>query len=371
MQTIGVHKEGSTLYIATVDRGRLLETKTCPIEDVKPFDSHTITGLDFDKVLRRELSFKLKRRSQIFAAIPFQAEGVVPYPLAEAILYPEFIRSKKGTEVVLLATKRVFLEQHIAEFQQLGIDPIQVATLPTALAEWAKFSYPDKTEVAIFYDRCCVVCQKGKIVFSQSFEEIDRLKAFLQSKFPQAEPLQADAMAVASGLALDKVQLRTGSFVSEGDKRLKKRTATRYVASALILAAAVWGLGEGILAYHRHGLEKRLGGGPLKEKLAATLQELQEKKKELPLSPPSQRVSDLLAWLALKPSDVDITSLHYSFLDNLSVKIELTFLAPTPAAARGFREQMLRDPLVNTRSGVTLTPDQDQYKMVFCLRESA
>ena len=371
MRTIGIHQENSTLYIATVDRGRLLETKTCSIEDVKPFDSHTITGLGFDKVLRRELSFRLKRRSQIFSAIPFQAEGVVPYPLAEAILYPEFIRSKKGTDVVLLATKRIFLEQHVAEFQRLGIDPIQVATLPTALAQWAHFSYPDKTEVAIFYDRCCVVCQKGKIVFSQSFEEVDRLKAFLQNKFPQAEHLQADAMAVAIGLALDKVQLRTGSFASETGKRLKKQAATRYVAIALILAGSVWGLGEGLLAYHRYGLEKRLGGGPLKEKMAATLQELQEKKKELPLSPPSERVSDIMAWLALKSSDVDVISLHYSFLGSLTVKIELSFLAPTPAAARGFREQILRDPLVNTKSGVTLNPDQDQYKMVFCLRESS
>ena len=244
MQTVGIHQENSTLFIATVDRGRLLETKTCPVEDVKPFDSHTITGLGFDKVLRRELTFKLKRRSQIFAAIPFQAEGVVPYPLAEAILYPEFIRSKKGTDVVLLATKRIFLEQHIAEFQLLGIDPVQVATLPTALAQWAQFSYPDKPEVAVFYDRCCVVCQKGKIVFSQSFEEKDRLKAFLQTKFPQAEPLQADAMAVAIGLALDKVQLRTGSFVSEQSRRLKKKETVRYVAAALILAASVWGLGR-------------------------------------------------------------------------------------------------------------------------------
>ncbi len=371
MQTIGIHKEGSTLYIATVDRGRLLETKTCSLEDVKPFDSPTITGLDVDKVLKRELFFKLKRRSQIFSAIPFQAEGIIPYPLAEAILYPEFLRSKKGTDVVLLATKRIFLEQHIAEFQLLGIDPFQVATIPTALAQWAKFSYPDKADVAIFYDRSCVVCQNGKIVFSQSFEEFDRLKAFLQSKFPQAEHLQADAMAVAIGLSLDKVQLRTGSFVSQQQQHLKKRTHVRYIAAALILAAAVWGLGEGLLAYHRRGLEKRLGGGPLKEKIATTLLELKEKKKELPLSPPSQQVSDVMAWLALKPSEVDITSLHYSFLDSLVVKIELTFLAPTPAAARSFREQVLGDPLVNAKSGVTLAPDQDQYKMVFCLRESA
>lgn len=359
---IGIHREGSILYIATVEKGRLLETTTCSIEDVKPFDSPTITGLGFDQVLRRELSFKLRRRSQILSAIPFQAEGVIPYPLSDALLYPELIPSKTGTVVVLLATKKNFLDQHIADFQSIGIDPVQVASLPTALAKWAQFTHPEKTDVALFYGRSCVVCQKGKIVFSQSFEEKDRLKAFLQTKFPQAEPLPVDAMALAIGLALDTVQWRIGSHISDFSRRQKKRETHRFITAALILAATVWGAGEGFLAYHRHQLEKRLGGGPLQEKIATTLQDIQEKKKELPLAPPSYLVSDFLAYLASQSSDIDIMNVHYTYRD-LEVKVELTFLAPTPAAARLFREQMAQV----SKQTVKLSPDQDHYKMALSL----
>ncbi|MBS0615235.1 MAG: hypothetical protein JSR58_01625 [Verrucomicrobia bacterium] len=413
---VGIHREGSTLYIATVDKGRLLETKTCSIEDVhpnnlkigelgkegpqnfhseqatiaerqgasekenfevkptlpktkfsnclgvKPFDSPITTGLSFDQVLRREVSFKLKRRSQVLAAIPFQAESLIPYPLTEAILYPEFLPTKTGTDVVLLATKNKFLESHIVQFGEIGIDPVQVASLPTALVAWARFTHPEKTDVALFYDRSCVVCLKGKIVFSQSFEEKDRLKAFLQAKFPEAEPIQADGMALAIGLALDKVQWRTGALVSETAKKIKRKETNRFIAAALLCAAATLGLGEGILAYHRHGLEKRLGGGPLQEKITTALQEIQEKKKELPLAPPSHLVSDILAYLGAKSPEVDIMSVRYTS-HGLGVKIEIKFLAPTPTIAKNFRQQIAE----TTRKEITLTPEQDEYKMAFTL----
>lgn len=98
MRTIGIHQEGHLLYIAHLEDGRLLETRS-ELVDVKPLDipldAHTITGLGFDEVLCRELHMKLRRHRQIFAALPFQAEGVIPYPLAEAIIYPELLPSSK------------------------------------------------------------------------------------------------------------------------------------------------------------------------------------------------------------------------------------------------------------------------------------
>jgi hypothetical protein len=368
MHVLGVSKEGIALLRKEKNRIELEWARA----DVKPLDIEvvSVTGLEASQVVCRELSLKLKKEKEILAILPFQVENLIPFPIQEIILQPQIFPTG---EVILLATQKSFLRDHLKEMAELGIDPDQVSCVPQALHQWGMWRFPDQKNLCILSYDCCIVSQNGKLIVSQSFQDRERMLAFVKTKYPEIRIIEAEEFAIPIGLALDGfsegVQFRQEEFASRHYKNRIRKWQWGYVAAALVLAAVTLGIGSYKIAKKESGLHQKLSvcGAPEGESLKLRLQAWENSLASLPsLVPAAPLVTDLLAWISTQKEEIDIVHLHYT---PTSAKVDLEFKAPSPTVARAFHELLSRgDSFIDSKKEITWNVTQDRYKTSFYLK---
>ena len=186
------------------------------------------TALDSHEVLFRSLTLPISSRSKAIAALPFQLEAVLPFPIEEAVIESSLtsmgkkaftlkgievfgLGKRKGSlsveervgldggktqhppssqyQVNLFATRDRTLQAHLDQWQSLGIDPDLVTTTPNALNRLARWIFPQEEQIHLMYigesKSCCVISNKDQILMTQTlyFGHLDFLNA-LAKDFP-------------------------------------------------------------------------------------------------------------------------------------------------------------------------------------------
>lgn len=129
------------------------------------------TGLGGNCVLVRSLFLPLTKDKDIEAALPFQVEPLLPYPIEEAVLSYQIIsKGSEGTLITLLCVHRDALVSHLTTWHELQIEPEKIASVHSALAQFATFFLPEiKSCIFIhmqFHETSCVLVQEGKLIAS-------------------------------------------------------------------------------------------------------------------------------------------------------------------------------------------------------------
>jgi hypothetical protein len=337
MRYAGLAWEGTTLKVALLsDTGvieRLESFSEVPLALLQEKNLHLVTGLAADLVVRREATLQLQRRSAILKALPFQLEAVLPFDEEEIVAHPIFHPAEDHTEVVVFATTRSAVQHHIDQLQSSGIDPDQVSCVPLAIARWARFLFPEHPLIRYVHEKTAIVLDGDKIVFSQNLEDLGRLEAYLQQKFPtyfsisEADTSLQNATlkeyAIPIGLALEGkagCQFRQGELQSFKETRKKRLWRQGSLAVCLGLALVAGGIGTFILNRQEQALEKKIAlhftapDAPLEEKIALWQQQLLQESKGFPLIPDVPTVSEVLAWLGSLQEPIDIVQFHYSLV---------------------------------------------------------
>lgn len=100
-----------------------------------PVISTAIRGKD---VLIRSLTLPLTKTKDINDALAFQAEPLLPYSIDQASLAYQIIsKSAETTELALLSIQKEALQEHLEVWQNEGIEPEVVGSVPSALCEFA------------------------------------------------------------------------------------------------------------------------------------------------------------------------------------------------------------------------------------------
>lgn len=391
MYALGIHIEGETLKVALLSKIKnkihVEFTRSLP-KGVKPFDilegksATIVTGLEPLSMIRREVSLKLKNERAIIAALPFQVETLIPYPPEDTILIPRFYPDN----TVLFATTRNLLRTHLAQIHTCGIDPDVVSATGAALARWGQWTFPDKKNLCLMQKGCCVLFSEEKIEILQAYENVERTKAYVLTKYPDAHfALVDEEYAIPIGLALDAMQknglqFRQDKFSSQKMIRKKVRGKRLYIAACALLALGIGGVGFYKTAQIENQLKERINASSLslKRRISDWETELFSHTKPFPLASTMPSVTDVLAWVSSKKQDIEVTHLSYTLvkypklgekLEPYQVRVELEFNAPSPAAAREFHDSLLKgDPLVNSSQEVTWNISQKLYKTSFYLR---
>jgi len=395
MYVLGIHIEGETLKVALLSKvknkihvefTRSLPKAVNPLDILEEKSAMIVTGLEPLAMVRREVSLKLKNERAILAALPFQVETLIPYPPEEIILAPRFY----PTNTVLFATTKNLLKIHLEQMQSWGIDPDVVSATGAALARWGQWIYPDRKNLCLMQNGCCVLFSEEKIQILQAYENVERTKAYILTKCPDAHfaPVD-DEYAIAIGLALDALQknglqFREAEFSSQKMIARKTRWKRCYVAACAMLALSVGGVGFYKAAQVENQLKERVNSilGPsslsLKKRVSNWEAELLSHNKSFPLVPTTPSVTDILAWISSKKQEIEVIRLHYALvkypklgekLEPYQAKVELEFNAPSPTVAREFHDSLLKgDPLVNSKQEVTWNVSQNLYKTSFYLR---
>lgn len=195
-KTVGIHLEENTLLAAFVvlEKGSLQIKKLFEIpvssradepvkllykdpELKKILDQHLIvSGLSSSDVLVRRMRLKLTQEDDIDAAFEFQAEPQLPYAIDEAVLDKILIEKQDtGSQIVFLAAKKEKIQEHVAFFQGLNIDPEVITAEPVALSNLLFFSSDlQSAEFAVHIGKnstLCILIKDKKLIASHEIQE--------------------------------------------------------------------------------------------------------------------------------------------------------------------------------------------------------
>lgn len=210
---VGIYQEGKTLFLASVSKVKesasVDHVKTYPLEgegNVKPLynqladdpdltnvlsKSPLVSVLDGKKILLRQMKIQLKKRKEVDAVFPFEAEPMLPYPIDQAVIDKVVLKkTKESTPLLLFATKKEEVADHLDGWGKFGFSPEVVLPEPLALANFAGFLFPKKTQFVAHLgeeESCLILLKEGELIAAQTaLYGVKDLRSALKKDDPQA-----------------------------------------------------------------------------------------------------------------------------------------------------------------------------------------
>ncbi len=148
------------------------------------------TALPAEDVLLRNLTLPIPKRKKALAALPFQLENAIPFPLSDAIVAASlFPQEKKGFSIcAFTAEKKRF---HFPD----GLDPEYTTATPQGLYRLAKWLFPNKEKISLLYigssKTCCVIGNTEHVLATHCLQwgHMDFFQE-LSTQFPLYSPLE-------------------------------------------------------------------------------------------------------------------------------------------------------------------------------------
>ncbi len=376
------------------------EKGTCILEGYGPIQKNisqkntiSVTGLESNEVILRNLSLKLKSKREVLSALPFQVENLLPYPYEDLLLLPKVKTSPEGSEISLLATSKSALSKHLD-----GIDSDVVSCVPLALYRYARHYFPQSPSAFLFDGNTFIAIEDGNLVASQVVGEsgFERALALMMQKFPDIpmpviEKGPNFENAIPIGLALDAAihdersgQFRMGKSISEKRKMKQKRQHTVFFSLCTAFVFATLILGQMQLRSQEKATLQQIGfseKGKLSEAVSQLEESLHKQRKSAISISTLPKVSELLTWLSTHPSlqsGSSITRLRYQLLKTprigsqiktQSAKIELELTCDNPSTARSFHEALLKDrKFIDQKNPIRWNASDGIYRATFHIK---
>ena len=222
MQVAGIEKINNTYRVAFMRRGRnSIEIEKLSIVDSIPKQTgYLVSGLK--DVLIRKLSSPIKRKSVIYATLPFQLESTLPFPINEAVIAPTLKKHGDHTEITVFAKSLEDLKNHL---ENLPFDPEFVSCNSMALYRFSKFvskSESTKLLIHIGYDTTLVVLVAEGFI-EGSFEVSIGYTDFMEAIEKDAPALAKEEFQNVNFSALDEAVFENthslfANFIQEIDR---------------------------------------------------------------------------------------------------------------------------------------------------------
>lgn len=154
-----VKPKGNVNLFDTIEEGKELRSS---------LNKHlSVSILDSQYVLTRQLEIKLKKEKEIDEVLAFQAEPLIPFPIENAVLdRMTLATTAEGTKLVLLAAKKEQVQKHIEEWEEFEIEPEVVSCEPAALAFFSQTFAPSAEPRLLVHvgnsHTTCLLVKEGK-----------------------------------------------------------------------------------------------------------------------------------------------------------------------------------------------------------------
>lgn len=134
---------------------------------------YTATALKPQDVLFRALSLPISDRKKALAALPFQLEGILPYPLEEANIAASLTQmGKEAFSISLFAARDAAISSHLEWAQSLQIEPDCISCTPIAIYRLCRWLFPQENAFTMFHfgdtKSSCVISLKDEISLTQT-----------------------------------------------------------------------------------------------------------------------------------------------------------------------------------------------------------
>lgn len=110
-----------------------------------------VTGVEGQDLLLRHLTSPLAKKRALQKTLPFQLEPLIPYALDEVVVKPLFYQKIDETEADFYCVPKEVLVKHLQAYEEEGLDPDWVSTVPSALHRFATFVAPEESSLIVFH----------------------------------------------------------------------------------------------------------------------------------------------------------------------------------------------------------------------------
>lgn len=179
---VGLEVLTSSIRIAHIQKKgkkwKILNLQEIPrssaLVDALPKEGIIAGALPGREVLLRPLEIPVKKDKDMAAAVEFQIEPLLPYPLDKCILQSVNIeKNALGSQLTILSAKKDHLRNYLTELKDLSIDPDVVTSIPSALSAFAQLLPESEDPLILMYlgekEGTCVLVEKEKPLMSRSF----------------------------------------------------------------------------------------------------------------------------------------------------------------------------------------------------------
>lgn len=178
--TLGLQLQGTSLQAALVGwRGsKVIIQELLTIDLSQPLkkwppSTRIVTALAAEEVLVRPLKIQLLKEKDLAAALPYQAEPLLPYPLEDAILDKIVLgKSSEATQLTLICVRKEQLQAHLQRWHSIHIQPEVITTVPNALAAFSEYVAAEVPLHFCLYigeeQTVCALIKEGKLIAVQT-----------------------------------------------------------------------------------------------------------------------------------------------------------------------------------------------------------
>jgi type IV pilus assembly protein PilM len=152
-----------SIEIKEWERVNLLDSPSAP--------GIAIAALPAREMLVRSCEIEVKKKRDLMAALEFQIEPLIPYPLQQAVIQTEIIKKKSsGTQLALFSVRKDHLRLYLASLEACGLSPQIVTSLPYALATFSReLLEPAPLIIHIGEEVSCLLLEEGKVIACRAF----------------------------------------------------------------------------------------------------------------------------------------------------------------------------------------------------------
>lgn len=202
------------------------------------YTNHPIltTGLDGMQVLLRPLSLPLTKEKDIDAALAFQAEPLLPYPVDQALLARQTIKKESDeTQLLLLATRQDCLQTHIDQWSLFGIEPEKISCTQAALCQFGKtYIAGDQTYLILHLEELVATSLlMNETQMVASFAQKEGLQGLQASEIMTGESILSSSQPASVREAIDRLKKLTARMAYAMSKESNRALAGLIITGAI------------------------------------------------------------------------------------------------------------------------------------------
>jgi len=142
---------------------------------IEDFSDHNlvVSAAKTQEILVRPLDLKLTKEKDIDAALPFQVEPLLPYPVENAIMDRILLsKDKEGSKLTVFCIRKDHLTQHLDLWNTLEINPEIVSAAPQALVLFTNHFFQNNAQYLNVYigieNSFAILVDQGKLLAAQA-----------------------------------------------------------------------------------------------------------------------------------------------------------------------------------------------------------
>lgn len=183
--------------------------------------AYLVSSIGCQDTFHKSIELPVVRDADIEAALPFQAESLLPFPSEESVLSSQTIsKSPSSSTINLFAVRKSAIRTHIDQFSKLNIEPEFTSLSPVALCEFGHHFSDAKIILHIDESECfCAVHEQKKLLSFHTSEVTPKDLSDLQDSPDAIQTVTHQLIKLIYATSRDivvseKKLLLTGSFAS-------------------------------------------------------------------------------------------------------------------------------------------------------------